>query len=113
MKPPQKSPIVPPPPVSETDVAPLSAPTTLAPETPVSRYPDGVQMHDTGAMPYTSDRAERLNTGDPEKAPPGWQGSYRSCGVCGKFLGNETRCPKCAPEVVPGNVHNMTETKRA
>lgn len=41
---------------------------------------------------------------DPKKPPTGWAGSYRTCGGCGDFLGNEKFCKKCSPHRFPSNV---------
>ena len=95
---------VPPAPDSEVKVTP---PPSTEPEVVKSRHPQGVTMHDAGALPYTADRDKRLATAEPQAAPPGWKGTYRSCGGCGAFLGNEDRCPKCAPASALPNVFNV------
>lgn len=71
---------------------------------PVSTLPEGVSMHDAGVLPNTANRAEFM-TLDPKRPPPGWKGTFNSCGGCGDFLGNSERCPKCAPVAAP-NVYN-------
>jgi len=88
-----------------TIIAPVLAPvyeetTTVEdetiPEVIVSRLPDGVEMVAAGKLPRTADRAVRIEP-DRKAPPPGWQGSFTSCGSCGDFLGNSSHCPKCSP----------------
>lgn len=70
----------------ETEPAIEDAPPTL---------PAGVQMHETGTIPYARPVPEEQR--DMSKPPPGWKGSYSRCGGCGAFLGNADRCAKCSP----------------
>ncbi len=85
---------------------PPPAPDSEPPATaPASRLPDGVQMHQAGALPYTANREAYLAK-TPQGAPPGWQGTYGSCGGCGAFLGTSDRCPACAPAALPPHIVN-------
>ena len=72
---------------------------------PPSTLPAGVVMHDTGVLPYTSNRAD-LVVADPSQPPAGWKGSFSRCGGCGDFLGNANRCEKCSPPMGPNVVNS-------
>lgn len=91
-------PTIAPPPIVPDEV-------TTSPEIACGVLPAGVQMHDAGALPNTSDRA-RFIAPDPTQPPTGWKGTFNRCGGCGDFLGNAERCPKCAPARLPANVVN-------
>lgn len=85
-----------PPPDSDIDVSQDERETEPVIETPPSALPAGVQMHETGVLPNTTNR-DLVIQRDPKMPPPGWKGTFHRCGGCGDFIGNSDRCPKCTP----------------
>jgi hypothetical protein len=59
----------------------------------VPSLPDGVQQ---GPGPHYVRAKEFPPVRDPKKPPPGWLGSYETCGWCGDFI-RAVSCPTCAP----------------
>ena len=76
-----------------------------------SSLPPGVEMVDAGARSRATEVALEPVERDPKRPPPGWMGSYLTCGFCGDFIRRDS-CPTCAPITMLDHIVNSGPPKK-